>query len=169
MLSSLLAQADFIGYTRLEVEHYLGSPDFDERQFWYDLGPADTRLPREPRADVGDPGRLAAVFSYNPNGIVTDVFYSYRRPAFGSASFDSAGWFGGDRAVRQSMIPHIMRRLRALGLNRATVRLLLGPPDGSRIRAHYDVGFGGAIISSGKALVLTYDTDDNVIESAVLD
>ncbi|HUU45173.1 MAG TPA: hypothetical protein VM118_05510 [Acidobacteriota bacterium] len=169
MLSSLLSQADFIGYTRLEAEHYLGRPDFDERQFWYDLGPADTDLPREPRADVGDPTRLAAVFSYNPTGIVTDVFYSYRRPAFGSKPFDSAGWFGDDRSARQEMIPHALRRLRTMGLNRAMVRLFLGPPDGHRVRAHYDVGFGGAVIGTGKALVLTYDADDNVIASAVVD
>ena len=41
MLSSLMAQTTFDKFPRADVEHYLGRPDFDERQFWYDLGPAD--------------------------------------------------------------------------------------------------------------------------------
>jgi hypothetical protein len=169
MLSSLLAQTDFVGFSREDVEHNLGPADFDERQFWYDLGPIDTDHPPEPRAHVGDPTRLYAVFSYTGTGAITDVFYSYRRPILGSEPFDSTGWFAIDRSTRQSMFTKTLRRLRRLGLNRATTRLLLGPPDGSRIRAHYDLGSGAVFIGSGRALVLSYDSDDVVIESIVAD
>jgi hypothetical protein len=169
MLKSLLSQTEFAGFTRPEVEHYLGPSDFDERQFWYDLGPVDAGLEREARADVGEPGHLAAVFSYEPTGSIESVLYSYRRPVFGSAPFDSAGWFGDDRAVRQSMFTNGLRRLRAMGLNRATTRLLFGPPDGNRNRAHYHVGMAGAFIGSGKALILSYDDDDTVIEMHITD
>jgi hypothetical protein len=169
MLSSLLGQTDFVGFPRGDVEHYVGPANFDERQFWYDLGPADPESLVEPRAIVGDPGRLYAVFSYDRKDQISQILYSRRRPVLGSAQFDSSGWFGEDRAIRRSMFTRALGELRARSLDRITAQSFLGPPDGSRIRAQYDVGLAGAFIGPLKALVFDYDTADVVEASSVVD
>jgi hypothetical protein len=169
MLSSLLGQTDFVGFPRVDVEHYIGPADYDERQIWYDLGPADTGATREARAAVGDPSRLYAVFRHDPVGGVIELNYSYRRPTLGSAPFDSTVWFGEDRAARRSMFTRTLARLRGMGFSVDAIESLLGPPDGARVRGHYQVGLGGALIGSQKALVLDYDASDRVVTSAVID
>jgi hypothetical protein len=169
MLGSLLEQTDFVGFTRPEVEAYLGKPEFDDRLFWYDLGPDSAQTPIDPRAAIGDPARLYGVFHHDRGGIILEVLYNHRRPTLGSAKFDSAGWFGGDPAVRRTMFLNALGKLRNLGLTRDVVQDLLGPPDGHRVRAQYDVGFGGAIYGTRKALILTYDDGNVVTESKVTD
>lgn len=169
MLTSLLSKSNFVGLTRTDVEHYLGPANFDERQFWYDLGPSDLGVDKDPRADVGDQSRLYGVFAYDLTGGVTEIIYSQRRPVLGSTPFDSAAWFGGNPSQRRAMLTRALGRLRASGLYRNNVESVLGPPDGSRIRAHYDVGQGGKFLGSHKALVLEYDTNDVVTTSAVVE
>jgi hypothetical protein len=169
MLASLLGETDFVGFTREDVQTYLGRPDLDERQIWYDIGPADRNLVRDARADVGDLSRLLAVFTYGKTGQVSDVLYSYRRPTLGSEPFDSVGWFGEDPDLRLSMFPSVLRRLRNLGLSKSMVERLLGPPTGRRVRAHYAVGNGGQFIGTSKALVVSYNRNDVALSTVVVD
>lgn len=169
MLESLLSQTNFVGFPRVDVEHYLGPANFDERQFWYDLGPSDPSGIIEPRANVGDSLRLYGVFSYDRDGQISQILYNRRRPVLGSAPFDSAGWFGSDRAARRMMFTRTLGELRARSLDRATIEALLGPPDGGRVRAHYDVGLGGDFFGSQKALVLEFDHLDVVTTTMVID
>ena len=169
MLHSLLSKTDFVGFTRTDVERYLGAPNLNERQLWYDLGPAQADLAPEPRAAVGDPSHLYGVFAYDQDGIVSDVLYSRRRPTLGSQPFDSSGWFGGDPANRRTMFIRTLGRLRSTGLTRGHIVALLGPPDGSRNRAHYDVGMGGSFLGSAKALVVEYDPNDVVTATVVVE
>jgi hypothetical protein len=169
MLSSLMEKADFVGFSRTDVEHYLGPANFDERQFWYDLGPADPEAVVEPRANVGESNRLYAVFSFERDGSISQILYSRRRPLLGSATFDSTGWFGDDRAKRREMFTRTLGELRARSLDRITVESLLGPADGSRIRAHYNVGLAGSFIGTHKALVLEYSELDVVLSSRITD
>jgi hypothetical protein len=169
MLGSLLEQTDFVGFTRPEVEAYLGAPEFDDRLFWYDLGPDTAPTPVDPRADIGNPARLYGVFHHDRGGIILEVLYNHRRPTLGSAKFDSTAWFGDDPAVRRTMFLDALGKLRNLGLSRNVVQDFLGPPDGHRVRAQYDVGFGGAIYGTRKALIFTYDDNNVVIESEVTD
>ncbi|MEW5701612.1 MAG: hypothetical protein AB1792_05225 [Candidatus Zixiibacteriota bacterium] len=169
MLKSLFAQTDFVGFTRANAEIYLGPPDFDERQFWYDLGSIRSGVPLDPRAAVGDSSHLHVVFSYNPTGAITDVLYSHRRPTLGSAPFDSSLWFNPDHARRVDVIIRALGRIRARGPTLTNVQELLGPADGARVRAHYDVGSGGVVLGSQKALILDYNADDVVSSSHVAD
>ncbi len=169
MLSSLLAQTSFVDFPRADVEHYLGGADFDERQFWYDLGPADPESVTEPRAMVGDSTRLYAVFSFGRDGQISQVLYSRRRPVLGSESFDSTLWFGDDRSKRRAMFTRTLGELRARSLDRLTIETFLGPSDGVRVRSHYDVGLAGDIIGTHKALVLEYDELDVVRNANVVD
>lgn len=167
MLNSLMAQTTFDKFPRVDVEHYLGRPDFDERQFWYDLGPADPQSNPEPRAWVGDSTRLYAVFSFGKDHQISQVLYSRRRPTLGSDQFDSTGWFAEDRSRRRAMFTRALGELRSLSLDRWTAELLLGPADGVRVRAHYDVGLGGKLIGSHKALIFDYDEMD-IVRSVVI-
>lgn len=169
MLSSLLEQTDFVGFTRAEVQVYLGKADFDDRLFWYDLGPDTGQMHIDPRAGIGDPGHLYGVFQHDRGGLILEVLYNYRRPTLGSERFDSTGWFGDDPSARRSMFLNALGQLRALGLTRNAIQGFLGPPDGWRVRGQYDVGFGGAIYGSNKALILTYDDNDVVTSSEVTD
>lgn len=169
MLSSLLRQTTFVGFPRADVERYLGRADFDERQFWYDLGPADPLSVPEPRALVGDTSRLYSVFSFERDGQINQTLYSRRRPVLGSALFDSTGWLGTDHSLRRAMFTRTLGELRSRSLDRSTVELFLGPPDGSRVRAHYDVGLAGNFIGTNKALIIDYDDSDLVRTSAVTD
>ena len=168
MLKSLLQQTDFVGFTRAEVRVYLGPADYDERLFWYDLGPDSGAAPADPRGNVGRSDHLYGVFQQDKAGEITEVLYSHHRPMLGSAPFDSTGWFGDDRSMRRTMFTNALGRLRRLGLTKSTVQNYLGPPDGHRVRAEYDVGFGGAVFGPNKALILTYDDNDVVIASEVV-
>jgi len=167
MLKSLLAQTDFAGFPRSEVEVYLGPADFDDRLFWYDLGPAGDEAPVDPRAAVGDPSYLYGVFAFDRTGTVTEVLYNHRRPTLGSNPFDSTGWFSGDSSTRRAMFLRALGRLRGLGMTRAAALGLLGVPDGERVRGQYDVGRGGAIFGAQKALILEYTVGDTVRASHV--
>ncbi len=167
MLKSLLAQTRFVGFPRAEVEHYLGPADFDDRQIWYDLGPADDISSTDPRAAVGEPGRLYGVFAYDKAGAIKEVLYNHRRPILGSRPFDSTGWFGPDRKARRAMFTHALGRLRELGLTRPETLGMLGRPDGERVRGQYDIGRGGAIFGRHRALILEYDVGDSVQASFV--
>jgi hypothetical protein len=169
MLKSLLDQTTFVDFPRSDVEHYIGRPDFDERQFWYDLGPADSESFPEPRATVGDPSRLSVVFSFDRDGQISQVLYSRRRPVLGSQPFDSVGWFSSDRSMRRAMLTRALGELRSRSLDRINAESLLGPPDGIRIRSHYDVGLAGEFIGSHKALVLEYDETDIARSATVVD
>jgi hypothetical protein len=130
MLNSLLEQTDFVGFTRVEVEVYLGKADFDDRLFWYDLGPDAGQVQIDPRADVGDPSRLYGIFQHDRGRLILEVLYNHRRPTLGSERFDSTGWFGDDPSVRRPMFLNALGRLRALGLTRDVIQGFLGPPDG---------------------------------------
>ena len=167
MLKSLLDQTDFIEFTRSEVNVYLGSGEFDERVFWYDLGAEETPLPVDPRADVGDPARLYGVFRHERRGTILEVLYNHRRPTLGSEKFDSTGWFAGDPAIRRTMFTNALGRVRARGLSQATIFDLLGPPGGTRLRTHYDVGMAGSFYGVNKALILEYNANDVVVASHV--
>jgi hypothetical protein len=169
MLRSLLSQTDFVGFTRANVEIYLDAPDFDERQFWYDLGSLGEVQPVDPRAAVGDSTRLYVVFSYNPAGAITDVLYNHRRPTLGSAPFDSTSWFGPEHTARRAVITNALGRIRNRGPSLTAAQDLLGPADGARVRAHYDVGSGGTLFGSQKALILEYNPNDIVTASIVVD
>jgi hypothetical protein len=167
MLGSLLAQTHFVDFPRSDVEHYLGNADFDERQFWYDLGPADPESVAEPRAMVGDSSRLCCVFSFDRDGQISQILYSRRRPVLGSELFDSSGWFGVDRSRRRAMFTRTLGELRSRSLDRFTVESFLGPPDGIRVRSHYDVGLAGAFIGTHKALIFEYSELD-IVQSATI-
>lgn len=169
MLSSLLAQTRFVDFPRTDVEHYLGRADFDERQFWYDLGPADDDAVPEPRAMVGDSTRLYAVFSFDHDGQISQVLYSRRRPLLGSEKFDSTAWFGGEQSRRRAMLTRALGELRSRTLSRLSVETFLGPADGARVRAHYSVGLAGGIIGKHKALVFDYNEWDIVKSATILD
>jgi hypothetical protein len=162
MLQSLLAQTGFAGFSRAEVEGYIGPADFEERQFWFDLGPADVSTPLEPRARVGDTARLYGVFSHDRDGAITEVLFSRRRPLLGSSLFDSTLWFGSMRSERREMYTRTLGRLRALGLTRSTVESFLGPADGHRVRAHYSVGNSNFVLGSDRSLILEYDQQEMV-------
>jgi hypothetical protein len=167
MLKSLLAQTDFVGYKRSEVEFYLGPANYDERLFWYDLGPDAGAAPADPRGNVGKPDLLYGVFQHDRDGLILEVLYSHRRPTLGSAQFDSTGWFSDDPSVRRTMFTNVLGRLRNQGLTKAAIQTYLGPPDGWRVRGQYDVGFGGAVYGGKKALIFEFDSSDAVISSEV--
>ena len=167
MLKSLLAQTDFAGFARSEVETYLGPADFDDRLFWYDLGPVGDDSPVDPRAAVGDPAHLYGVFTYDQAGTIKEVLYNHRRPTLGSDPFDSTGWFSGDMPARRAMFLRALARLRGLGMTRAAALALLGAPAGERVRGQYDVGRGGAVFGAQKALILEYTAGDTVRVSHV--
>jgi hypothetical protein len=167
MLKSLLAQTNFVGFPRSEVELYLGSADFDDRLIWYDLGPVQDDSPVDPRAAIGDPGHLYGVFAYDQTGTIKEVLYNHRRPTLGSQSFDSTGWFGGDPLARRAMFLRALAELRGLGMTRSAAVGLLGVPAGERVHGQYDVGRGGKIFSAEKALILEYTPGDTVQASHV--
>ena len=167
MLKSLLAQTDFVGFPRSEVEVYLGSADFDDRLLWYDLGPVGDESPVDRRAMVGDPNRLYGVFAYDQTGTVKEVLYNHRRPTLGSLPFDSAGWISGDPISRRAMFLRALGQLRSSGMTRIAVVGLLGAPTGERVRGQYDIGRGGSIFGAQKALILEYDAGDTVRASHV--
>jgi hypothetical protein len=167
MLKSLLAQTDFVGFPRSEVEVYLGPPDFDERLLWYDLGPVGSELPVDPRAAVGDPTHLYGVFEVDPVGTIREVLYNHRRPTLGSRPYDSAAWSQADPAGRRAMFLSALGQLRSAGMQRATVLEYLGPPTGARVRSQYDVGRGGSFLGTQKALILEYSPGDTVIATHV--
>lgn len=167
MLSSLRKQTDFVGFTRPEVEYYLGAPDFDERQFWYDLGRDTSGAARDARARIGDPQKLYGVFNFSETGAITEVLYSRRRPVLGSAPFDSAGWSDGSPTERRLMFTNSLSRLRSIGLSYANAHRLLGPHDGIRVRGQYAAGSGGGMLGTAKALIVEYDDLDVVVSSHV--
>jgi hypothetical protein len=167
MLKSLLAQTDFAGYTRSEVVFYLGPANYDERLFWYDLGPDAGTAPADPRGNVGKPNHLYGIFQHDRGGVILEVLYSHRRPTLGSAQFDSTVWFSGDPSVRRTMFTNVLGRLRNQGLTSTAIQTYLGPPDGWRVLGQYDVGFGGAIYGGKKALIFEFDSNDVVISSEV--
>jgi len=169
MLDALLTQTRFVDFPRTDVERYLGPADFDERQFWYDLGPADAESVVEPRAMVGDTSRLYAVFSFDRDAKITQVLYSRRRPVLGSENFDESEWSGSNHSRRRAMFIRVLGKLRATSFDRWNAESLLGTPDGVRVRTHYDVGLGGAFIGTHKALVLEYDESDVVRSATVVD
>lgn len=169
MLSSLLQQTDFNGFSRPEVEYYLGVPEFDERLFWYDLGEYDATVPIDPRGDVGSRDRLYGVFRQDPGGTIQEVVFSHRRPVLGSDFFDSTLWFSDARAERQRIFTRALGRLRALGLSRANTAAFLGPPDGWRVRSEYNVGRPGRFFGGHRALVIEFDAADTVRASFLAD
>jgi hypothetical protein len=67
------------------------------------------------------------------------------------------------------MFTNALGKLRKGELSKRSVQRFLGPPDGFRVRAQYDVGFAGAVFGSNKALSLVYDPSDIVIHSEVTD
>ncbi|MBD3298348.1 MAG: hypothetical protein GF341_06820 [candidate division Zixibacteria bacterium] len=166
MLESLRDQTDFVGFTRDEVAFYLGPAEFDERLFWYDLGEVETVYSIDPRADVGNPGHLYGVFRHDPGGVILDVLFSHRRPTVGSEPFDSTAWANAEPKERRTMFTSALRTIRNRGLQRYVVTNLLGPPDGLRVRAEYDVG---AIMpyTSHRALVIEYGRD-NIVDSSFI-
>ncbi|GAB4329230.1 MAG: hypothetical protein Kow0074_25630 [Candidatus Zixiibacteriota bacterium] len=166
MLRSLLEQTDFIGFSREEVVFYLGPAEFDERLFWYDLGVIETEHTVDPRGDVGDPDHLYGVFRYDIRGAILDVLYSHRRPVLGSEEFDSTAWADGTPAERRAMFTRALGRIRGRGLQKTVVTSLLGPPDGTRIRAEYDVGTR-IPYGSNRALILEFGPDDIVDTSFI--
>ena len=167
MLSSLMKQTDFIGFTRDEVQVYLGSADFDQRLFWYDLGPETGDDPVDPRADVGDPRRLYGVFRQDVAGLILEVLYSHRRPLLGSQPYDSTAWFNGTPAERRTMFTNALGRIRSTGLTRANVIAILGEPDGHRVRGEYNVGPGSSPYGTPRALILDYNDQDIVDTSFI--
>lgn len=166
MLESLLEQTNFIGFNREEVVFYLGPAEYDERLFWYDLGVIETEHTVDPRGDVGDPDHLFGVFRYDIGGVILDVLYSHRRPVLGSQEFDSTAWANGTPAERRAMFTRALGHIRGRGLEKSVVTNLLGPPDGTRVRAEYNVGarmpYGG-----NRALILEYGPDDIVDTSFI--
>ncbi len=167
MLKSLLAQTNFVGFPRSEVEIYLGAAEFDDRLIWYDLGPVQDDSPVDPRAAIGDPGYLYGVFAYDQTGTIREVLYNHRRPTLGSQPFDSSGWFSGDPLARRAMFLRALAELRDLGMTRSAAVGLLGVPAGERVRGQYDIGHGGAIFGAQKALILEYTPGDTVQASHV--
>ena len=167
MLKSLLAQTNFEGFPRSDVEVYLGPADFDDRLIWYDLGPVHDESPVDPRAAIGDPRNLYGVFAYDQTGTIKEVLYNHRRPTLGSQPFDSAGWFSGNPLARRAMFLRALAALRGSGMTRSAAVGLLGVPAGERVRGQYDVGRGGAIFGAQKALILEYDSGDTVRASRV--
>lgn len=167
MLSSLMKQTNFIGFSRDEVQVYLGRADFDERLFWYDLGPETGEGAVDPRADVGDPGHLYGVFRQNAAGLILEVLYSHRRPILGSQPYDSTAWFAGTPTDRRTMFTRALGEIRSTGLTRANVTSLLGEPDGHRVRGEYDVGPGSTPYGTPRALILDYNDQDIVDTSYI--
>lgn len=166
MLGSLLKQTDFVGFSRPEVEYYLGVPEFDERIFWYDLGQYSGDGPLDPRGDVGDSTHLFGVFRQDGAGNIEEVVFSHRRPTMGREFFDSTLWFSNTRADRQQVFTRALGRIRALGLSKGVATRLLGPPDGSRVRSEYNVGRTW-FLGGQRALILEFGAADTVIASHI--
>ncbi len=167
MLKSLLSQTDFLAFSRAEVEVYLGVADFDDRMIWYDLGPAGDDSPVDARANMGNAGDLYGVFAYDQAGVIKEVLYSHRRPTLGSQPYDSAAWSSAAPAGRRAMFLSALGKLRGLGMTRAAVLALLGPPTGEHVRSQYDIGRGGTVFGGQKALILEYNPGDTVVASHV--
>jgi hypothetical protein len=168
MLGSLLRQTDFVGYSRPEVEYYLGVPEFDERIFWYDLGRYDQGSSLDPRGNVGDSSRLFGVFRHDGGGTIKEVVFSHRRPTLGRMAFDSTLWFSDSLADRQQVVTRALGRIRALGLSKSVATNLLGPPDGWRVRSEYNVGRTW-FLGGQRALIIEFGGADTVLSSFVAD
>lgn len=168
MLNSLLGQTDFVGFSRPEVEYYLGVPEFEERIFWYDLGLYSQDSPLDPRGDVGDSTHLFGVFRHDGAGTIKEVVFSHRRPTLGRLAFDSTVWFSGAPADRQEVFTRALGRIRALGLTKSVATGLLGPPDGWRVRSEYNVGRTW-FLGGQRALIIEFAEADTVVGSFIAD
>lgn len=162
MVKNLLANTDFTGFSRGEVITWLGAPDFDERLYWYNLGPTTAPHVRSARTPVGDSSQFIIVFQADIQNQIVEVLFDRRPDSLGGETFDENVWQIAPRAERGKMARNLVSHYRWVGHPATDLLKRLGPPDGELFRTHYDVGNAGKIYSFGHALVFIFDETGHV-------
>lgn len=162
MVKNLLANNDFAGFSRGEVITWLGAPDFDERLYWYDLGPTTAPPKRGARTPVGDSTQFIIVFRADIQNQIIEVLFDRRPDTLGGEEFDENVWHIARPAERAKMVRNLVSHHRWVGRPATGLLEHLGSPDGELFRTHYDVGNAGKIYSFGHALVFIFDHTGHV-------
>ncbi len=168
MVKSLLESNDFSGFSRGEVMVYLGLPDFDERLYWYHLGPTDPPHKRSARTPVGDSAQFIICFRADMQNEIAEVLLDRRPDSLArkefNEKFDEEKWQAATPAERGKMVKNLLSHHRWTGRPSSDLLSRLGPPDGELFRMHYDVGKAGKLFSFGHALVFVFDSTGHVTE-----
>jgi len=163
MVKNLLANNDFNGFSRGEVIKWLGAPDYDERLYWYNLGPTTAPHRCSARTPVGDSSQFTIVFRADIQNQIVEVLLDRRPDSLGDETFDENVWHIAPAAERGKMVKNLLGHHRWVGQPATDLLKRLGPPDGELFRTHYDVGNAGKIYSFGHALVFIFDETGRVI------
>lgn len=164
MVDNLLENNDFTGFSRGEVITWLGAPDFDERLYWYNLGPTTAPHRRGARTPVGDSTQFIIVFRADIQNQLVEVLFDRRPDTLSSEEFDENVWQIARPAERARMVKNLLSHHRWVDRPATDLRERLGPPDGELFRTHYDVGNAGKIYSFGHALVFIFDNTGHVTQ-----
>jgi hypothetical protein len=162
MVKNLLANNDFTGFSRGEVMAYLGPPDYDERLYWYNLGPTNAPHKRSGRTPVGDSSQFIIVFRADIQNQIDEVLLDRRPDSLGQEEFTEEKWRAATSIERGRMVTRLLSRHRWIRHPATDLLHRLGPPDGELFRTHYDVGNAGKLISFGHALVFVFDNTAHV-------
>jgi hypothetical protein len=162
MVKDLLAHNDFTGFSRGDVITWLGIPDFDERLYWYNLGPTDAPHEFSANAPVGDSTQFTLVFRANIQNQIAEIMLERRPDSLGNEKFDEAKWKAGSPAERGKMVKNLISHYQFIRRPSAELPDRLGPPDGELFRTQYDVGNAGKVFSFGHALIFVFDSTGHV-------
>ena len=162
MVKSLLTKTDFTGFSRGEVITYLGVPDYDERLYWYNLGPTNALHKRSARTPVGDSSQFIIVFRADMQNQIVEVLLDRRPDSLKEEPFDAARWKAGPPAERGAMVKNLLGHQRWVRQPSSDLLERLGPADGELFRTHYDVGNAGKLFSMGHALIFIFDDTGHV-------
>jgi hypothetical protein len=164
MVGNLLANNDFTGFSRGEVITWLGVPGYDERLYWYNLGPTDGPHVRSARTPVGDSSQFVIVFRADIQNQIAEIMLDRRPDSMGTEEFDEAKWQAAGPAERGQMVVNLIGHHRFIRRPAAELLERLGPPDGKLFRTQYSVGTAGKIFSFGHALIFVFDSTGHVSE-----
>ena len=162
MVQSLLAKSNFTGLSRGEVITYLGMPDYDERLYWYNLGPTTAPHKRSARTPVGDSTQFIIVFRADMQNQIVEVLLDRAPDSLKDVPFDDARWKAGTPAERGAMVKNLLSHHRWVRHPSDELLDRLGPVDGELFRTHYDVGNAGKLYSMGHALIFVWDSTAHV-------
>jgi len=162
MVENLLANNDFTGFSRGEVMAYLGPPDFDERLYWYHLGPTNAPHKRSARTPVGDSTQFIICFRADILNEIDQVLLDRRPDSLAKEEFYDEKWQVATPVERGRMVLNLLSHHRWTGRPADDLYTYLGPPDGELFRTHYDVGKAGKLFSFGHALIFVFDSTAHV-------
>jgi len=164
MVKNLLENNDFTGFSRGDVITWLGAPDFDERLYWYNLGPTDGLHKRSARTPVGDSSQFTLVFRAGIQNQIAEVLLDRRPTSMGNEEFDQEKWMAATPAERGRMVKNLISHHQFIRRPSAELAERLGPPDGELYRTHYNVSTAGKIFSASHALIFVFDHTGHVTE-----